>query len=283
MKTIDCDALGGIMSAYVDGELIGEDKDSFEAHLRECARCRAAVDEEQALLHLMRSAGPLHQAPAALREAVVRTIGARRSRLAPWLPAVAAALVLAAGGIVWRSWPRPRPVVVDGGASSEFASLGVDTHLRHIRGQLPLEVRSEQPQVIARWFDGRVPFHLALPEYPVGLGERKPYTLIGGRLVSFHGDYAAYVVYRMEERLISLLVTSTATVRPDGGVRVSSGALTFHLESVAGLKVITWADRGLTYALVSDLREDGAQSCLVCHGTEQERRKLDGLRRPPTS
>jgi anti-sigma factor (TIGR02949 family) len=284
MKTIDCDALAGIISAYVDGELIGEDRDAFEAHLRQCARCRAAVDEEEALLRLMRSAGPLHEAPGALRQAVVKAIGAQRLGLAPWLAAVAAALVLAiGGGIFWRDWPRPRPLAVGGGASSEFASLGVDTHLRHVRGQLPLEVRSEEPQVIARWFDGRVPFHLALPDYPVGLGERKPYTLIGGRLVSFHGDYAAYVVYRMEERSISLLVTSTATVRPEGGVRVASGALTFHLESVAGLKVITWADRGLTYALVSDLREDGAQSCLVCHGTEQERRKLDGLRRPPTS
>jgi anti-sigma factor RsiW len=107
--------------------------------------------------------------------------------------------------------------------------------------------------------------------------------LMGGRLVAFHGDYAAYVAHRMDERPISLLVTSASAVQPEGGVRVSSGAFTFHLESVAGLKVISWTDRGLTYALVSDLREDGAQSCLVCHGTEPERRKLDGLRRPPTS
>jgi anti-sigma factor RsiW len=136
---------------------------------------------------------------------------------------------------------------------------------------------------VADWFAGRVPFHLTLPDYPVGAGERKPYTLVGGRLVAFDGDYAAYVAYRMQDRPISLLVTSSAAARPAGGVEVTSGRLTFHLESVAGLKVITWVDHGLTYALVSDLREDGARSCLVCHGTEQERRKLEGLRRPPVS
>jgi anti-sigma factor RsiW len=281
MRPIDCDGVAAFASAYVDGELVGEDLVAFETHVRECARCRAAVAEEDALASLIRSAGPLHRAPAGLREAVARSLRSRpRRRLG--LGAVAAAVVIAASGagLVWRDRPRPAPIAV---APSEFASLGVDTHLRHVRGQLPLEVRSEQPQAVARWFDGRVPFRLALPEYPVGDGERKPYTLIGGRLVSFHGDYAAYVVYRMEERPISLLVTSSATVTPEGGATVGSGGLTFHLESVAGLKVITWTDRGLTYALVSDLPEDGAQSCLVCHGTERERRKLEGLRRPPTS
>jgi anti-sigma factor RsiW len=281
MKTTGCDSLVVLASAYVDGELVGGELEAFEAHLGECGRCRAAVDEEHALLDLMRAAGPLHRAPAGLRAAVGHALAAA----APprrWLPLVAAGLVAglvaAVAGALWTRGPVPRPALSSAG-SSEFASLAVDTHLRHVRGQLPLEVRSERPQEVTGWFGGRVPFHLELPDYPVGLGQRKPYTLIGARLVSFHGDYAAYVVYRMEDRPISLLVTSSTAVHPQGGTTVNAGALVFHLEAVAGLKVITWMDRGLTYALVSDLPEDGAQSCLVCHGTEQERRKLDGLRR----
>jgi hypothetical protein len=35
--------------------------------------------------------------------------------------------------------------------------------------------------------------------------------------------------------------------------------------------VITWSDRGLTYALVSDLEERGQHSCIVCHqGTKDQ-------------
>jgi hypothetical protein len=106
---------------------------------------------------------------------------------------------------------------------------------------------------------------------------------VGGRLVSFEGDYAAYVAYRMEERPISLLVTSADRVRPEGGEIVRSGALTFHQESRAGLKVITWSDSGLTYALVSDVTVAGARSCMVCHGSPEEREKIEGFSRRPQS
>ena len=100
---------------------------------------------------------------------------------------------------------------------------------------------------------------------------------MGGRLVAFDGDYAAYVAYRMDGRPISLLVTAADRVRPEGGEVVVQGGLTFHLESVLGLKVITWTDKGLTYALASDLAVTGNRSCMVCHGSAKERRMFEGL------
>jgi anti-sigma factor RsiW len=176
--------------------------------------------------------------------------------------AAAAALLAVAATVWWGGSPRPAPKAR---AGSTFASVAVDAHLRHVRGQLPLEVRSESPEEVSRWFEGRVPFHLQLPDYPVGTGEEKPYRLTGGRLIAFQDDYAAYVAYGMEGRPISLLVTSASRVSPSGGEVVRSGSLAFHVESVAGLKVITWTDNGLTYALASDLAVGGARSCIVCH------------------
>jgi hypothetical protein len=117
--------------------------------------------------------------------------------------------------------------------------------------------------------------------YPVAPGEKKPYQPAGGRLVSFKNDAAAFVAYRMGERRISLLVTSADLVRPAGGEVVSAGNLRFHVESVDGLKVITWTDNGLTYGLASDVDVEAAQSCLVCHGAPHERRKVAPLARPP--
>jgi anti-sigma factor RsiW len=186
--------------------------------------------------------------------------------------AAAVAAILLAGASLLREPARPlaRPA---GG----FAALAVDTHLRHERGQLPLEVHSEVPADVSRFFEGRVPFHLTLPDYKVGRGETKPYRLVGGRLVAFEDDYAAYVAYRMDERPISLLVTSAGRVRPEGGEAIASGGLTFHIESVAGLKVITWSDNGLTYALASDLEVKGSRSCLVCHPAADARGRFEGL------
>ena len=120
-----------------------------------------------------------------------------------------------------------------------------------------------------------VPFRLALPDYPLAPGEVKPYHLEGGRLVSFQRDYAAYVAYRMGDEPVSLLVTSSGAVRPRGGEIVTSGALRFHVESLAGLNVITWTDKSLTYALASDEKMPGARSCLVCHGSPAERRRIE--------
>jgi anti-sigma factor RsiW len=278
MRPIDCETVGLLVHPYVDGELVGEDRDAVLSHVERCGRCRAILDIERELLEVLRAAGPLHRPPPGLRRTVgdaLRTPLSRPRRLL--LPVVAAALVLAVAGALWREWGHPR--LLPGRPSSGLVALGIDSHLRHQRGQLPLEVRSDRPPDVTGWFAGRVPFHLTLPDYPVGAGESKPYTLVGGRLVALDGDYAAFIAYRMQDRPISLLVSAAATARPYGGGEVTSGRLTFHLESVAGLKVISWVDHGLTYALVSDLREDGARSCLVCHDTERERWKLDGLRR----
>jgi anti-sigma factor RsiW len=273
-----CVAFRLLVAAYVDGELVGEDQASFEAHLGTCPSCRRLLEEEQATAVRLREVQPLHQAPAALRERVGALLAKPRRTSKRWLW-LAAAAALTVAGVAGRILERRTPIDAD--AASPFATMAADTHLRYARGQLPLEVQSDRPERVSQWFSGRVPFHLALPDYPVAPGEQKLYRLEGGRLVSFRSDYAAYVAYRMDEQPISLLVTSAATVAPEGGHLVQSGALTFHVESVAGLKVITWSDNGLTYALASDVAVEASRSCLVCHGSVTERRKIEPFPRRP--
>jgi hypothetical protein len=68
-----------------------------------------------------------------------------------------------------------------------------------------------------------------------------------------------------------VVITSDAVARPSGGEEIDARGLRFHYNAIDGLKVITWSDRGLTYALVSDLEERGQQSCIVCHqGTKHQ-------------
>lgn len=283
----DCDAPRRLISPYLDGELVGEDRAAFEAHLAKCAPCRRALEEEAAIVSAVAAVHPRFEAPAALRERVdllferaASTSSARRWR-APWRLALAAGFVIAAFGAASLLRSSPPPPVWSAPPTQDFVGRAVDSHLRYTRGQLPLEVASDRPEEVSRWFRGRVPFHLTLPDYPVLPGEQKFYRLEGGRLVSFRDDYVAYAVYRMDERPISLLVTSSERVRPEGGDTVTFGKLDFHLESRAGLKVITWSDNGLTYALVSDLTVSGSASCLVCHGSPEERRRIEGFSTSP--
>lgn len=270
---IGCAAARAAFGPWLDGELVGPDRTAIEQHLRGCAPCRAALEEERRLDAALRGAVAPMRAPEHLR--------ARLAALAPRavhpaarprrLVTLAAAAVVALGAGAWVTTHRPAEVRAD------LVKVAAETHLRYGRGQLPLEVRSSRPETVSHWFEGRVPFHVVLPDYPTPPGERKPYALEGGRLVSLGDDYGAYVAYRMDGQPISLLVTAPELVVPTGDV-VTSGALRFHVSSRAGLQVITWTDKGLGYALASDVSVEGARSCLVCHGSPAERKKLDGFR-----
>jgi anti-sigma factor RsiW len=275
-----CRTAAPLVTAYIDGELAGEERSAFEAHVGGCRQCRQRLDEERAVVAAVRGSLPLYGAPDPLRDRVERLLERAprgRRRLSPpwaWVAAGLAGAALAGAAVV-RSARAPAPPAA--WSAAEFAAVAVDTHLRYARRQLPLDVASDRADVVSAWFAGRLPFHLALPDYPLGPGERKPYRLEGGRLVSFRGEDTAYVAYRMDEEPVSLLVTSSDRVRPAGGEIVRSGALEFHVESVAGLNLITWSHQGLTYALASDVAVPGTRSCLVCHGSAAERRRLEPL------
>ena len=269
------------MTLYLDNELQGAERATVEAHLAECESCAAVLARELNFLNAVRECGPLHTASPALREKVeailnegqvspVPLAAKARPRASLWVVAVAAGLlVLLLPVVVWRFVRKTETPA--NGQPSKFALMAAETHLRHMRGQLPLEMESARPQDISGWFSNKVDFSVKLPNYQESSGQEKLYTLEGARLVGFENDYAAYVAYRMKERPISLVITSDLVARPSGGEQIASRGLRFHYNAIDGLKVITWSDRGLTYALVSDLDERGQQSCIVCHeGTKDQ-------------
>ena len=279
-----CEEIRGRLTLYLDNELQGAERATVEAHLAECEGCAAVLARELNFLNSVRESGPLHVASPELREKVeailnegqvspVVAMPAKRSRHASrfnWVVAVAAGLlVFLLPVLVWRVVRQNETPSV--GGPSKFALMAAETHLRHTRGQLPLEVESASPQNISQWFSNKVNFSVKLPNYQESSGQEKLYTLEGARLVNYENDYAAYVAYRKKDRPISLVITSESAARPSGGEEIASRGLRFHYNAIDGLKVITWSDRGLTYALVSDLEERGQQSCIVCHeGTKDQ-------------
>src|SRR5262249_14262479 len=293
----DCDYIRSRIGFYVDDELRGAELADFETHLNRCPECRKMVDNEMGFLGEIRGAAPLYAASAELRDrtlelmnkapAAYRAPDALRHRLGRRLfqslhpgrrvLSLATATVLAsiAVGAWYFGYQKPVQRI---GATSQFALMAADTHARRISGQLPFEITSDSPEEISHWFEGKVSFGLKLPNYQESSGQDRLYNLEGARLVALNNDYAAYVGYRMGARPISLVVTSTETARPTGGTEIIAKGLTFHYDTVEELKVITWTDRDLTYALVSSLEERGQQSCIVCHAGTKDRDFIDGLK-----
>ncbi len=288
----NCDDIRGRLTLYLDNELQGDERATVEAHLADCENCAAILARELNFLNAVRESGPLHVASPALRakvEAILNagptsaseprvTVKANRSgsRL-NWIVAAAAVLlVLLLPILVWRVMNQSEPT--PNGQPSSFALMAAETHLRRTRGQLPLEVETASPQNISDWFSNKVMFSVKLPNYQESSGQEKLYTLEGARLVGFQSDYAAYVAYRMKDRPISLVITSQSLAKPSGGEEIAAKGLKFHYNAIDGLKVITWSDRGLTYALVSDLEERGQQSCIVCHEGTKDRDFIEPLK-----
>lgn len=278
----NCEEIRERLTLYLDNELQGDERAAIEAHVQSCASCSSFVEKELAFLNAIRGSGSLHTASTELKSDVAEILSgtqrvvSRSSRR--WILAIAAALlVLLLPVVVWRVVRQNnRP---ENGTPSSFALMAAESHLRHSRGQLPLEMESSNPQDISAWFTNKVAFNVKLPSYQESSGQDKLYTLEGARLVGYQNDYAAYVAYRMKDRPISLVITSEQLAKPSAGEVLAARGLTFHFNAIDGLKVITWSDRGLTYALVSDLDERGQQSCIVCHQGTKDKDLIEPLTR----
>jgi anti-sigma factor RsiW len=285
-----CSDTRALLALYFDEELDSRERAAFEAHLHTCNACGGIVDAERAFLDAVRRPQPLYLASNELRARVEKVISetppvaaappslkhriqkslaqVSTKRAWPkvrWSPAAAAIVILMLPIAIWLITRHDNNTQLSGPRPSKFALMAADTHLRHTRGQLPLEITTSGPERISEWFANKVRFSVKLPNYQEVSGQEKLYSLEGARLVGYEGDYAAYVAYQMRTRPISLVITSDAIAQPSGGEEIKARGLTFHYDAIQGLKVITWSDRGLTYALVSDLDERGQESCVVCH------------------
>lgn len=297
-----CDRFRDQISFYLDDELGEPERAQLSVHLGQCESCHKLFEQEQQFLAHIRASQPLyqvspnfrakleqalsevsapHRAPASLRDRIQKSMEVEPRSASDsfwnWKPlALAASVILVILLGIWvldvnsarRGMPTP----------SEFARMAVDTHVRRLRGQLPLEITADSPDQISAWFAGKVAFQLKLPNYQESSGQTRLYQLEGARLVGFKNDYAAFVAYEMQHRPITLVVTANSVVMPSGGEEIKSKGITFHCDSINNLKVISWADRGLTYALVSDLEERGQDSCFVCHTGTKDRDFIENLK-----
>jgi anti-sigma factor RsiW len=276
---------------YLDGELRGEELKDFNSHVNECSWCQIQLTERRRLLERVGAARPLYapstefrakmavllaspvhaaSVPAPQHQAAVK---AKENDVPSWLfwlrnrsiPAfIACVLAVAVILTVWRFSMTETH-------ANAFLDIAVDTHRQKVAGHLPLQVRSNSASEVSTWFAQRVPFHFRLPTSQETGEQVKRYELIGGRLVNFKGAYSAYIAYRMEGQLISLVVTSASTAMASGGEKTVAGRLTFHSHRKGEYQIVTWSTHNLTYALVSGVTLPATQSCAVCHASTKEK------------
>jgi mycothiol system anti-sigma-R factor len=283
-----CDDYSVKILRYLDNDLRGQELHDFRNHLETCADCRANVEAEHALSHLLHRTRPLYSAPAALRSRVSADLQHAESKptrvdfyqgavqilqrdLVDPVRRVFSVRVLALAVLLLGFLLAFVPNVIRQARAASYVETAVAAHRSYLDGDRPLELRSRSPELVAAWFADKVPFPFRLPNAQSTPNGTPAYRLTGAGLVNYRGNKAALVAYEKEGGKISLVVASSEAAPVAGGDEVRSGDLTFHYRTDNGFKVITWSNHGLSYALISSVSGSARESCLVCHQNMADR------------
>ena len=211
---MDCKTAHDLLPLYFDGELDRATGREFEAHLDECADCRAALIELDALRRTLREDAPRYIAPETLRariqkHTVTRDVPAS-SRLAPrrWLALAASwAIAFAAGGALMTTWNHASN---SGYAQSQLTRDLFVSHWRALAATSPVDVVSTDQHTVKPWFAGKIAIAPVVQDFA-----DQGYALIGGRIDYVGNERVPVLVYRHGKHLIDVFVlpqTITAAI-----------------------------------------------------------------------
>jgi anti-sigma factor RsiW len=239
MKCAEADAF---IHAYVDGELAGVDRDTYERHILECDHCFRDCRLQARFKAALRGHLPRPEAPEALKV-----------RLAAQL-----ALEPPAPRWPWQRYPRFSPafaaalalVVLVMGARNRRSPI-VSQALRTYQAAMPLDVMNSDCRQVAQWFRQHLDFAVKPP--PVA----HKANCQGGRVVNIRDRFAAYFeVLTPEGHKLGVLVHDGDEPIEGADHRVVNG-LDIELASARGSSVMAFRDRdGLSYVVTGDLDQD---------------------------
>lgn len=223
-------------------------------------------EEERMLAELKAPSRPVVHSPRESIEPDALTSSSWR-RFLQWKIFVPAVAMLVIVGVFAKRSPSSHEPL----SGMKFAEFAVSAHRQHADGELALDVRSESALVLNEWFKSKWQTSLVLPASPAIPGEDRPYRLEGARLLRVGNSSAAYVAYRMQSGLVSLIVAPDTVAIASAGVEVDFAKVNFHYATVEGYKAVTWSVHGLTYALISQEGNRTQRSCMVCHSDMKDR------------
>jgi anti-sigma factor RsiW len=230
--------------------LAAPERARLEEHLAGCPDCTRHQRSEQALDEALARL-PRHPAPPALRARLAALAAGveepappARRRAAPFLPALAAALVVAIGaGALWALRD-----LRSGDAVAVLGREAVVDHLRLLASAHPLDVEAGGAHQVKPWFEGRLDFAPTVPSAD-GTG----LVLQGGAVGYFLDRKAAVIAYRLRLHQVTLLVFPAEGLEGLGSAATAGAPPSPRPASLRGFHAYLWRSGGLGYALVSDV------------------------------
>jgi anti-sigma factor RsiW len=245
---MDCKESGGLLDAYLDGELAGGQRLEVERHLACCPACRSHAREADAFRAFFRAGAPRYRAPEQLRASVVAALRPERTLPGPgrkfWRAAsLYAAAVLVVSLCLYLSLSLTI-FLPDG--DKPWCDAAVLDHARSVAANHLVDVASGDHQLVKSWLGARLPFSPPVFDLPVS-----GYHLIGGRVGILEKQPVAVVVYRREKEVVSLFCWP-----------LGDGTVMDRDRQTGGYRVDAWSNAQCNYILVSKLTEDDHDALL---------------------
>jgi anti-sigma factor RsiW len=227
------------LDAFVDdanGPYGPEEFADLERHLQSCPGCTAEAMSRMQMKRATRAAAARYAPSPAFRLRVEKSIQAERKPTWAWrwIPSLAGAaaliVLLAVSAAIW----------VRHTARDEAVAELLDMHIATLASSNPVDVVSTDRHTVKPWFQGRLPFTFNLPDL-----EGSPYKLLGGKLVYFHHDPAAQLLFELRKHDFSVFIAQENAQSAYSGAGVSD-------VRQKGFSVESWSQDGLRYVLVSD-------------------------------
>ena len=236
---MSCDLARTTVHGYFDGELDAVRAAEFEKHLKDCAPCRASLEQIESLRTNLRDADLYQGASPQLRAQLRRQLALDGSSSAPaprqwrWLlvPSFAILVIAAAAWLALR-------LVEPHTQSARIVAELIDAHVRSLQPGHLMDVQSTDQHTVKPWFDGKLDF---IP--PVSDFSSQGFPLVGGRLDVVDGRNVAALVYSRRKHLINLFVWP---YRETEAGFVNSGAR-------QGYNWIAWQAGDMRFCLISDV------------------------------
>ena len=250
-----CESIDTLAMAYLDDELVSEERRELELHLLSCAGCKAHVESERADLALVRKALAPPPAPPKLKVSIQRLLDAEdhaaaRAGRRRWSRFVlpGSATLAAAAALAVFVFAQPREAPADGRVAREAMRLQ--------SRKMPLEVQGPST---GPWLQANFASSVQPPRFT-----EPGIELLGARLTAVSGHNAALLKYlvTLGQRQVTLTAIVIDDLRGDelsGGTPVRlGGGHTLHLHNADGTPAVTYVDVStpvgtrMGYAFVSD-------------------------------
>ena len=238
---MDCAELSKFLHAYLDGELVEDDRVGYAAHLRSCDRCRQIANFELAFRERVRDCVEPVCASASLKARVQQAldeVDRPRWWLQPWFRRAVPVAVGLAGLAVFVVWQRS--------AQQQRLSQIAEASISYHRQRLPMDVQGSSPEPIRRYFSDKVGFAVHLPRFAGRHAE-----LMGARLTQLREHKAAYLVYRVDGQRVSVFIVDPGALPGEAQSRP------VFLHDARGYRAAVFRRGGTGFAVTSDTVDPG--------------------------